>query len=786
MPFHERTQRWACLVAHRRAGKALDIGTPIPMADGSWKTMGQLDDNDRVLDETGKPCNIIAAHPITLGRPCYEVVFSDGASIVCDEDHLWSTQSKLDRSRHIGVRRGPRGEAVYISRTLTPREASPKTTAQIRDSLMYGKEINHSVDCCGPAQYPEADLPIDPYILGAWLGDGTSRSAQITTMDAEIKSAFQKYAIEAGFSMRKTKHQNAGKATTYKISGPRDGSMARILDKMGVLNNKHIPIEYMSASVNQRVSLLRGLMDTDGSIYNGTKCEITQKRKELIEQIAQLLNSLGEKAVVNQKNVNGNPYYRISFRSSFNPFNLKRKADTWKPPSRKTAFSRKRYIVAVNPVPSRPVRCITVDSPNRLYLCGKQYIPTHNTVSAVNDIVKRAVLCRSPNPLFGYIAPFRSQAKKVAWDYLKRYSAPIAKSTNEAELMIELLNGAKIYILGADNEDSIRGLGFDGVYLDEFGDFRPSVWGLVIRPALSDKQGWAVFGGTPKGKNHFWDIYQTARLNPAEWFCMQLKASESGILPQSEIDDVKAQLSEDQYMQEYECSFEAAILGAYYGIEMRKAMDEGRITNVPYDPSLQTYTAWDIGLRDDTSIWWFQVNRGQLQVIDFFTGSGTLIKELAKIIKDKPYHYKTHYLPPDARAKTLNSNGRSTIEQLAEHLGWDSLEVVPRLSVQDGIQAVRLTLPKCWFDENNCREGIEALRQYQKEFNEDTKSFKSSPRHDWASHPADAFRMLALSWQESKGTKRKTFEPVLMAGPENTASLNDLWASRSPPKRKPI
>ena len=349
--------------------------------------------------------------------------------------------------------------------------------------------------------------------------------------------------------------------------------------------------------------------------------------------------------------------------------------------------------------------------------------------------------------------------------------------------MIELLNGAQIYILGADNEDSIRGLGFDGVYLDEFGDFRPSVWRLVIRPALSDKQGWAVFGGTPKGKNHLWDIYATAKQRPEDWFCMQLKSSESGILPQSEIDDVKKQLSEDQFMQEFECSFEAAILGAYYGVEMRKAQDEGRICKVPYDPSLDTYTAWDIGLSDDTSIWWFQVHRGSIQVIDFFTGSGNLIPELAKIIKSKPYHYKTHYLPPDARTKTLASNGRSAIEQLAEHLGWDKLEIVPRLSVQDGIQAVRLTLPKCWFDENNCRDGIEALRQYQKEFNEDTKTFKDKPRHDWASHPADAFRMLALSWREFTKSKKRQGESILVAGPTNTATLNDLWAERRPPRR---
>ena len=199
------------------------------------------------------------------------------------------------------------------------------------------------------------------------------------------------------------------------------------------------------------------------------------------------------------------------------------------------------------------------------------------TVSAVNDIIRGAFMSKSPNPLFGYIAPYRSQAKSVAWDYLKRYAAPITKAANEADLTVELYNGSKIRLFGADNADAMRGLGFDGIYMDEYGDFKPSVWGHVIRPTLSDKQGWAVFGGTPKGKNQFWEVHQMARLNPKEWFNLTLKASQSGILPQSELMAVQKQISEDQYMQEYECSFEAAILGAFYGIEMREATEEKRV-----------------------------------------------------------------------------------------------------------------------------------------------------------------------------------------------------------------
>lgn len=395
-------------------------------------------------------------------------------------------------------------------------------------------------------------------------------------------------------------------------------------------------------------------------------------------------------------------------------------------------------------------------------------------------------MSKSPRPLFGYVAPFRSQAKSLTWGYLKYYAEPIISKINEAELYVDLINGGRIMLFGADNADAMRGLGFDGLILDEYGDFKPSVWGSVIRPTLADRQGWAVFSGTPKGKNQFWEVYKTARMTPGSWFNMTLKASESGILPQSELDDLKHQLSPDQYMQEMECNFEAAILGAFYGVEMRVANDDGRITKVEYDPALKTYTAWDLGYRDDTAIWWYQVIKNEIHVIDFYSVSGASIPELAKVVLDKPYHYEKHYLPHDARAKTLAAAGKAIIEQLGDFLGLSNIGIVPDLSVQDGIQAVRMTLPHCWFDEKNCSEGIEALRQYEREYDEDKKAFRATPRHNWTSHPADAFRMLAISWRDEP-SKRDIGEPrVLLVGAQNTATLNDMWATRTRPRRARI
>jgi hypothetical protein len=379
-------------------------------------------------------------------------------------------------------------------------------------------------------------------------------------------------------------------------------------------------------------------------------------------------------------------------------------------------------------------------------------------------------------PLFGYVAPYRSQAKSVAWDYLKYFSRPIAKSTNEADLIIELLNGAKIRLFGADNADAMRGLGFDGLYLDEYGDFKPSVWGNVVRPALSDKQGWCVFGGTPKGKNQFWNIYETSRKLPNEWFSLSLPASKSKLLPESELEAAKAQLAEDQYLQEYECSFEAAIVGAIWGTEMRKVAEDGRITKVENQIEVKTHTAWDLGHTDDTAIWWYQVIGGEIHIVDFFALSGGTIEEFVSKIKEKPYNYGKHYLPHDARARTLASGGKSVIEQMAAQLGINNLAIVPSLSVQEGIQAVRTALPRCWFDAEKCADGIEALRQYQREYDEDKKAFRQTPKHDWTSHPADAMRMLAISWRPEPTVKPPDPNKVLIVGPENEVTMNDMWA----------
>jgi len=398
------------------------------------------------------------------------------------------------------------------------------------------------------------------------------------------------------------------------------------------------------------------------------------------------------------------------------------------------------------------------------------------TVLCINDLIYRALIDGKEDGRYAYIAPYYSQAKSIAWDYLLRYSQPVLAKANQSELWIELVTGARIRLLGAENCDALRGNYLDGVVMDEFADMKPSIWGAVVRPLLSDRKGWATFIGTPKGHNAFWEIYNNATKDP-NWYVKVLRASQTGILDKAELEDAAKAMTEDQYLQEFECDFESAILGAYFGKEMRQLTDDGRIREVEYDPLFPVHTAWDLGYSDDTAIWFFQVVHGEIRCLDYHSSNGQPVAFYAGIIqsreKERGYVYGTHWLPHDARARTLSSN-RSVIEQLGDKIPIKSIKIAPNLKLQDGIQASRLALTRTWFD-HKCNDGIECLRQYQREYDEDKKVFRDKPRHDWTSHGADAFRYLALTWKDEAKivTAEDSIRGVFVG--KTDVSLNELW-----------
>jgi hypothetical protein len=402
--------------------------------------------------------------------------------------------------------------------------------------------------------------------------------------------------------------------------------------------------------------------------------------------------------------------------------------------------------------------------------CGK-------TVACINDLIVKALLENKKHAQYAYIAPFYSQAKSVAWRYLERFAEPVMTKANQSELWVELINGARIRLFGADNPDALRGNFLDGVVMDEMADMKPSVWGEIIRPLLADRLGWATFIGTPKGHNAFYDIYNEATKKP-NWYVKVLRADQTHLLAQSELDDAKATMSDNQYEQEFLCSFEAAIVGAFYGQEMRRITDLERITTVDYDPMFPCHTAWDLGFNDSTSIWWFQVVYGEIRVLDHHSSNGQAIPFYTMLLDQKEdefgYKYGYHYLPHDARAKTLASGGKSIIEQISAKIDIKHLKIVPNLSLQDGIQASRLALTRTWFD-NRCEEGIECLRQYQREWDDDKKVFRDRPKHDWTSHSADAFRYLSIVWKDEESPILKDDRIKGLHVGQTDVTLNEMW-----------
>lgn len=372
------------------------------------------------------------------------------------------------------------------------------------------------------------------------------------------------------------------------------------------------------------------------------------------------------------------------------------------------------------------------------------------TVACVNDLIRAALSVNDGR--FAYLAPHYVQAKDIAWGYIKHFSSPVpGVEFNESELRVDYPNGSRIRLYGADNADRLRGLGFNGIVLDEYADMRPSVWGEVVLPTLADRKGWATFIGTPKGKNEFWQVWDRAH-KETDWFWLELKASQTGLIPEDELAALRLQMTEDQYQQEMECSFEAAIQGAYYGVEMRKALEDGRITKVPHDPSTETYTAWDLGIGDSTAIWFYQVVGREIRVIDHYEASGVGLDHYVRTLKERGYLYGRHFLPHDADKSELGTG--KTIREVLASLGVRDTSIAPKLSVEEGINAARLLIPRCYFDAVKCADGLEALRQYRKEFDEKLKTYKLRPLHDWASHSADAFRYLAVSVDKA-GNKPK-------------------------------
>ena len=370
------------------------------------------------------------------------------------------------------------------------------------------------------------------------------------------------------------------------------------------------------------------------------------------------------------------------------------------------------------------------------------------TVSAINHLIKAAIECKKPNPRFAYIAPTYAQSKRVAWDYLLEFTRPLGATANISELRVDFW-GRRISLYGSDNADSLRGQYFDGVVLDEIGDQNPKIWNEVIRPALADRNSddaptWCLFIGTPKGKNHFADFRDRAQTAEG-WKLLEFRASETGILNEKELWGARKEMGEDKYQQEFECSFNAAVEGSYYGQIINDLETKSRITTIDRDDLCKSFVAWDLGMGDSTCLWVAQLAGKEVRLIDCIENHGVGLDWYVSWLRENKYEGFAQILPHDVEVRELGT-GRSRKEVLQE-AGLE-ITVAPRLSVADGIQAVRRLLPRCWFD-HKTKPGLDAIRNYRREYNEKQQVFYDKPLHDWSSHYSDAFRYLAIGLDES-------------------------------------
>ncbi len=371
--------------------------------------------------------------------------------------------------------------------------------------------------------------------------------------------------------------------------------------------------------------------------------------------------------------------------------------------------------------------------------------------------------------VYFYFLPTFAQGRKILWDGMDRDGMPfldhfppdkvISKNASEMKVVMETETGHSIFqIIGTDNYNSIMGTNPVGCVFSEYSLQNPLVWDF-IRPILTENNGWALFNYTPRGKNHGWELYEMARDNP-KWYCQLLTVNHtkrpdgSPVISADAIQDEReAGMDEDMIQQEYYCSFDAANQGAYYGNQFKKIDEENRIAVIPYEPALPVETFWDLGVGDSNSIWFVQRVANEFRIIDFYEHNNVGLDHYIPFVLGLPYDYKEHWAPHDIQVREFTS-GTSRLEA-AKRMGI-KFKVVPNISIEDGIDATRRVLNKCWFDNSKKTKrsdmglrgvgyGINALRSYHKEYDEKKKTYKNTACHDWSSHAADAFRYFAVA-----------------------------------------
>ena len=349
-----------------------------------------------------------------------------------------------------------------------------------------------------------------------------------------------------------------------------------------------------------------------------------------------------------------------------------------------------------------------------------------------------------------YVFPTYNQARKVIWNgitndgmhFLDFIPLEIIDGTNSSEMTIRFKNGSLLSLVGSDNYNNLMGTNPAGIVFSEYALQDPRAY-QFLRPILTANNGWALFISTPRGKNHLYTLYEIAK-HSDDWFCYRMSVEETGHIPLAEIERERREglMSEDLIQQEYYCSFDMGIEGAFYTKYLDKMRLQGQIGQVPWEPSFKVNTAWDIGVRDSTSIIFFQLIGQTIRIIDYYEKNKEGLEHYVKILESKPYSYNKHIAPHDIRVREFGS-GITRFEK-ARQLGI-KFTIADDYMIFDGIEAVRSSFARIWIDQDKCAQFINAIENYRQEYDAKKQDYKPMPLHNYASHAADALRYLCVS-----------------------------------------
>lgn len=373
-------------------------------------------------------------------------------------------------------------------------------------------------------------------------------------------------------------------------------------------------------------------------------------------------------------------------------------------------------------------------------------------LSALNLLLTMAV---QRTGLYWHLLPTYQQGRKIVWDGYTKDGRPfldyippeLIRTANNTEMKVELETGSTYQVVGCDDVDRLVGANPVGCIFSEYSLQDPDAWNY-IRPILAENGGWAIFIYTPRGRNHGWDMYQMAEVNE-NWFCQRLTVDDTNAVDQAIIqEDRDSGMPEEMIKQEYYCSFDAALVGSYYGDLMEKAAEEGRIARFSYDPRFPVTTAWDLGVHDSMAASFVQCVDGRFRFIDYMEDNGKGFEFYAQQLKERGYVYDEHLAPWDIGHRELSGGGKSR-QEVALNYGL-RFRANPKIPISEGINAVRQILNRCEFDEIRCRRLINALKEYRKEWDSKKKIFRDRPEHDWTSHPATTIKEFAWGYREHR------------------------------------